>query len=264
MDRAEIAAVLRGLELHGLNVLVHASLASFGIAEGGAGTVCELLCEAVGPSGTIVMPAFTFRETLFGVAPAPVPFHADLPASGEIDAIAETFRRLPGVLRSTHPTHSFTARGPRAMQVLSTQRDNNTLGPVKKLNVMQGHVLLLGTSLRAATAIHLAEETGGRPFLGRGTASRINLAGFRERVVVEQIPGCSRAFDRLEERLAPAREASLPLVRGEARRFNLRRLVRLASAALVEDPHLFLCGDDACAGCAIKRLALEKPSARDQ
>ena len=159
------------------------------------------------------MPAFTYEETLVGESASPVPFHPDLPVSASVGLIAETFRRLPGVLRSNHPSHSFTAYGRQARAVLSTQRDNNPLGPIKKLNVMRGHVLLLGAALRSCTAIHLAEENSPVAYLGRSTAVRINAGGYEERVVLEHLPGCDRAFDRLEARLDPDQVLTAPLGR---------------------------------------------------
>jgi aminoglycoside N3'-acetyltransferase len=239
---------------------MHASLSSLGHVEGGARTVCETLVEAVGDGGTIVMPAFTYVETANGSTGAtgrrPVAFHQDLPVSREIGAIAEAFRHLPGVLRSSHPTHSFAAFGRQGREVLSTQRDNNPLGPLKKLNVVQGQVLLLGTLLVSATAIHLAEERAKVPYLGRRTAIRVNAAGYDERVVLENVPGCSAAFFKLEEVLDPAKVRSVPLARGAARKIPIRYLVNLAAAALEMDPSFFVCEQPECASCAAKREAL--------
>ena len=260
MTREELARLLEGLSLRGNHIVVHAALPSFG--DGDGRTVCVALVEAVGESGTVVMPAFTYAETLSGpptgvtatgAARRPVAFHQDLPVSREVGAIAEAFRHLPGVLRSSHPTHSFAAWGRQAREVLSTQRDNNPLGPLKKLNVMQGHVLLLGTTLQAATAIHLAEERLGLPYRNRRTAVRVNAAGYDERVVLENVPGCSEGFIRIEDHLDPAKVRSVPLPRGVARKIPIRHLVNLATKLLETDPQLFVCDDTACASCAGKR-----------
>ncbi|MFI5365455.1 MAG: AAC(3) family N-acetyltransferase [Candidatus Binatia bacterium] len=260
MTREELARLLEGLSLRGNHIVVHASLPSFG--DGDGRPVCVALVEAVGESGTVVMPAFTYAETLSGPptgvtatggARRPVAFHQDLPVSREVGAVAEAFRHLPGVLRSSHPTHSFAAWGRQAREVLSTQRDNNPLGPLKKLNVMQGHVLLLGTTLQAATAIHLAEERLGLPYRNRRTAVRVNAAGYDERVVLENVPGCSEGFIRIEDHLDPAKVRSVPLPRGVARKIPIRHLVNLATKLLETDPQLFICDDPACPSCAGKR-----------
>ncbi len=274
MTRDELARLFDGLGLRGTQAVVHASLSSFGQVDGGAATVCGALLDAAGDGGTLLMPAFTYAETLStteaaappaGSRPAdrPVAFHPDLAVSHEIGAVAEAFRHVPGVLRSSHPTHSFCAWGRQAREVLSTQRDNNPLGPLKKLNVVQGQVLLLGTSLQSATAIHLAEERVGAAYLSRRTAQRVNAAGYAERVVLENVPGCSAAFIRLEERLDPSKVRALPLARGAARKIPIRYLVQLATTLLERDPRAFICERPDCASCAAKREAMNSPISQD-
>ncbi len=262
MTRGELDRVLEGLGLRSNHLIAHASPSDLGHMDGGARAVCEALVDAVGDGGTVVMPAFTYAETLSdfsngGPRGRPLAFHQDLPVSREVGEIAEAFRHLPGVLRSSHPTHSFAAWGRQAREVLSTQRDNNPLGPLKKLNVMQGQVLLLGTSLQEATAVYLAEERVGAPYLrNRHTAVRVNAAGYDERVVVDNLPGCGAAFVRLEDRLDPTKVRSLPLAHGTARKIPIRYLVNLATAVLERDPLAFICERPGCASCAAKREAL--------
>ena len=263
MTRNELNRLFETLNLRGNHVIVHASLSSFGDVDGGANGVCTALVDAVGDGGTIVMPAFTCAETLSdptarrGVSPPrAVAYHPDLPVSADIGIIAETFRHFPGVLRSSHPTHSFTAWGRQARDVLSTQRDNNSLGPLKKLNVMQGHVLLLGVSSRDATAIHLAADRPGPLTLGRRIAVRVNAAGYDERVVLENIPGCSLAFGRLDEHLDPSKIRSAQLPHGTARKIPIRYVVQLATRLLDNDPTFFLCDSTHCPTCGPRRNTL--------
>lgn len=256
MTRDEIGRLLEGLNLRGNQVVVHASLSSFGRVDGGTSVLCAALLDAVGDGGTILIPAFTYAETLSGRTPGrPIAYHPDLPVSQEIGTVAEAFRHLPGVLRSSHPTHSFCAWGRQAREVLSTQRDNNPLGPLKKLNVVQGHVLLLGTSLQAATAIYLAEERVGAPSLTRRTALRVNAAGYAERVVLENVPGCNLGFAKLEPHLDPTKVRAVALPRGAARKIPIRYLVQLAAALLERDPHGLSCDRQTCDSCAAKREA---------
>ena len=274
MTREELRRLFESLGLRSNHLVVHTSLSSLGrVVDGGARTVCEALIDTVSDGGTIVMPAFTHTETVRDPVPNAavstlphgrlIAYHADLPVSRDLGVTAETFRHLPGVLRSNHPTHSFAAWGRQAREVLSTQRDNNPLGPLKKLNVMQGQVLLLGTGLNAAAAIYLAEERAAVPYLGRKTAVRINAGGYEERVVVENFPGCSSAFTRMEAHLDPAKIRTVALAGGTARKLPVRYLVNLASQLLEADPRIFVCDQPECASCAGKRDALVTPAPRD-
>jgi len=258
MNRNDLHHLFEQLALRGTHVIVHAALSSFGHIDGGPLTVCAALLDAVGDVGTVVMPAFTSAETWRASSSTsrPVTFHADLSVSKQTGVLAETFRRLPGVLRSNHPTHSFAAWGRHARDVLSTQRDNNPLGPLKKINMIQGNVLLLGTSLESAMILHVAEERFGVPYLSRGTAVRLNAAGYDERVVLHNLPGCAAAFSRLEDHLDPTKVKSVPLPNGKARKIAARYLVQLATAMLERDPQAFICDQPECSSCAGKRAAL--------
>lgn len=259
MTTDDLKETLRPLRLEGAHVVAHSALSAFGDVDGGPAALCQALMQLVGEHGTLLMPAFTYGETLLATGPLRRPYvayHLDLPVSAEIGAVAEAFRRLPGVVRSSHPTHSFAAWGRQAREVLSTQRDNNLLGPLKKLNLMQGHVLMLGTSLRSATVLHLAEERMEVPYLERRTAVRINTNGHDERVVLEKVPGCSTAFDRLEAAIDPGKVLATPLARGVGRKIPVRHLLSLASAALDREPAVFVCDRDDCESCARKRARL--------
>lgn len=260
MKTEEIIRLLRPLHLSGQDIVVHGSPAAFALPDEDALLICEALIESVGSRGTVLIPTFTHQETLLGEAPSPVPFYANLPASDENGVLGEAFRSLPGVVRSNHPSHSFAAHGHKAALVLSTQRDNNPLGPIKKLNVMRGHALLLATTLRSCTALHIAEEAAPPAFLARKTAMRINSAGYRERVVLEQVPGCSVAFDRLEDRLEPDQIVSAALPAGTARKLPIRYVVRLAATALANDASALICDNPDCASCNAKRAAIRDRS----
>lgn len=260
MKTEEIIRLLQPLHLTGQDVVVHGSPAVFGLADDAAVQVCEALIASVGSRGTLLLPTFTDRDTLLGDAASPVPFYPNLPVSDRNGVLGETFRRFPGVIRSNHPSHSFAAYGHKAELVLSTQRDNNPLGPIKKLNVMRGHALLLGVSLRSCTALHIAEEAAAPAFLARKTAMRINATGHRERVVLEQVPGCSLAFDRLEERLDPSQVVSAALPAGAVRKLPIRYVVRLAASALADDASALICGRLDCASCNAKRAAIRDRS----
>jgi aminoglycoside N3'-acetyltransferase len=260
MRTEEIIRLLQPLHLNGQDVVVHGSPAVFGLTDNAASLVCEALIESVGSRGTVLVPTFTHHDTLLGDAASPVPFYANLPVSDENGVFGEAFRRLPGVVRSNHPSHSFAAHGQKAALVLSTQRDNNPLGPIKKLNVMRGQALLLGVTLRFCTALHIAEEAAAPAFLARKTAMRINAAGHRERVVLEQVPGCSVAFDRLEDRLDPNQVVSTPLPAGTGRRIPIRYVVRLAATALADDASALICSRPDCVSCNAKRAAIRDRS----
>jgi aminoglycoside 3-N-acetyltransferase len=156
LGRADVRAGLDSLGLRtGDNVIVHSSLRSFGHVIGGADTIIDALLETVGRGGTVVMPTFTWgafhaaETVVFDVNGTP----------SESGKITETFRRRPGVLRSTHICHSVAAYGEHAHAVLGdgikSFGEGSTFDALSKLDA---HVLLLGVDFDSCTALHAAEE----------------------------------------------------------------------------------------------------------
>ena len=96
IDRGTIVAGLREVGVGEGDLLqVHSSLSSFGYVEGGAKCVVDALLEAVGPSGTVMVPTFNHgRADIFDVATTPS-------VNG---AVTEALRERPEARRSVHPT----------------------------------------------------------------------------------------------------------------------------------------------------------------
>ncbi len=159
------ADLVRGLRKLGLTagqaVLVHSSLSAFGYVIGGADAVIDALLETIGPSGTLVMPTFTWGEyhhrtgVLFDVGATPC----------ETGRIPETFRQRAGVVRSSHICHSMAASGAKAREVLGEDVSSFGKGSAfDHLYRMDAWNLLLGVGFSSCTALHSAEERVGVPY----------------------------------------------------------------------------------------------------
>ncbi len=162
----------------GLTVMVHASLSRVGRVRGGAGTVVEALTDVLEDSGTLAMPAASPAchdpsEWIPPIAPGPEldELRVTMPAFDRgttptaMGAIAETFRTLPGTLRSAHPTSSVCARGPLAETITRHHALEFSEGagtPFEVLYEIASHVLLLGVGFNRCTALHFAESRSTR------------------------------------------------------------------------------------------------------
>ena len=192
--RESLAADLRALGLAGGSVvIVHSSLGRLGWVAGGAMAVIQALGDAVGPDGTLVMPAHSgdwsdpakwqappvppeWIETIRATMPA---FEPALTPSRGMGRIAELFRTWPDVVRSDHPACSFTARGPLAERIVGAHALESPLGeqsPLARLYELDASILLLGVGFDTCTALHLAEQRAwpDRPLEHEGAAMLVD------------------------------------------------------------------------------------------
>ena len=177
---AAVAEQLRALGVReGGVLLVHTSFRAIRPVAGGPLGFIAALRDALGPAGTLVMPAWTGRRD--------EPFDpATTPASPDLGVVAETFRRSPGVRRSDHP-HAFAALGPRAAEITADPLPlppHIPASPVGRVHELDGQILLAGVGHDADTTLHLAELVAGVPYrlpkyrtvLQEGRPTRIDYA----------------------------------------------------------------------------------------
>jgi aminoglycoside 3-N-acetyltransferase len=182
-------------------LLVHASLRSLGPVEGGAETVIQALLEALGPHGTLLMPALSYMSV--GSAQ---PVFDVLRTPSCVGALPEYFRVRPGTLRSLHPTHSVCGLGSRAAELLSGHElDHTPCGehsPFSRLPGADGQILFLGCGLRPNTSMHAVEEHFEPPYLYSReqdfTMIRVDGSEIGMRAKKHSFAGWEQRYDRLE------------------------------------------------------------------
>jgi aminoglycoside 3-N-acetyltransferase len=199
--REEIAGDLlsAGLRPGGV-ALVHSSLRSMGRVPGGAETVVRGLLGALGPEGTLLMPALSYehcnaRRPVFDVLRTP----------SNVGAIPEHFRTRAGTVRSVCPTHSVCGVGPRAPWLLKDHHlDETPCGahsPFRRLRECDGQILFLGCGLRPNTSMHGIEEVADAPYLfGEMVTYRVVLPDGRETLMncrAHSFVGWAQRYDRL-------------------------------------------------------------------
>jgi aminoglycoside N3'-acetyltransferase len=241
MDRPQISREHLSEQLRSLGVepggvlLVHTSFRAVRPVEGGPLGLIEALRAALGPEGTLVMLSSTGNDD--------EPFDpATTPVAADLGVVADTFWRLPGVLRSNHP-FAFAAAGPHAAQITSDPLPlppHIARSPVGRVHDLDGQVLLLGVGHDANTTLHLAELLAGVPYrvpryctvVHDGRAVRIDYA---------ENDHCCEGFALLDDWL---REQGLQsegrVGHTHARLARARDLVRLAREHLADNPLVFL------------------------
>lgn len=163
------------------------------------------LLRAVGPEGTIVMPAQSANlsePANWGAPPVPASWHRTIretmPAydpgttpTRDMGKVAELFRTWPGALRSDHPSASFAARGPLAAEITGRHDLADPLGEGSPLGVLyrlDAKVLLIGVDFDRCTALHLAERRAW-PDRQRVTEGAPLMRDGRRQWVAFDVPG---------------------------------------------------------------------------
>lgn len=210
-----LASDLRTLGIEpGETLLVHSSLSALGYVVAGAPSVVDALRSAVTEDGTLVMPTFTSHytdPTVWSNPPVPDEWidrivesrpayrPAVTPTRG-MGAIPECFRTYPDVIRSAHPTYSFSAWGAKAEEIVADHDLAFGLGegsPLGRLYDRDARVCFLGTDHLTNSSLHLSEHRADIPIGTTHNRVPIEKNGQRTFVEYEELETDTDDFDAL-------------------------------------------------------------------
>lgn len=254
LTKTEVAAQLRALGVReGGVLLVHTSFRAVRPVEGGPEGLIDALLDVLGPRGTLVMPTMSDGESVFDPRTTP---------SVDMGIVAERFRQLRGVMRSTHPGGSFAATGPHAPAVCAPQPLEPPHGPESppgRVHALGGQVLLLGVDHSESTTIHVAEAIARVPYsvahpcvVGRRADGSLEVVGVRE------TDHCCTGFRKMNAWLrAEGAQREGAVGHAHAVLADAKDVVRVAVRALEADPFVFLCAPEAgCEECTTARASI--------
>ena len=240
-DRERVAQQLRDLGVERGGVLVvHTAFSKVAPLDGGPRTLIDALLDVLSPDGTLVMPSMSDDDD-HPFDPASTPCLA-------LGVVADTFRQMPGVLRSDNP-HAFAAIGPRAAEITAPHPIDVPHGidsPIGRVYELDGQVLLLGAGHDANTTIHLAENMAGVRYRIR---HHVTLA--TGRVEYDEIDHCCENFSLMDQWLDARRGF---VGNGEARLMRSRDVVAAALERLRRNEFVFLHVQGVCEECDTARL----------
>lgn len=246
LSKAEVTNQLWALGVKkGGVLLVHTSFRATRPIEKGPLGLIEALLDAIGPEGTLVMPSWTGNDE--------EPFDPrKTPASPDLGVVADTFWRLPGVLRSSH-CFAFAAAGPEATIITSDPLPlppHIPESPIGRVHDLDGQVLLLGVGHDADTMLHLAELIADVPYRVPRYCTVLQ-DGLPVRIGYEENDHCCVCFVLADKWLRERDIQSEGCVgHAHARLVRAQDLVEVALEHLADDPLLFLHSPgEGCAEC---------------
>lgn len=245
-SREQLVEQLRSLGVSaGRVLLVHTSYRAVRPVENGPAGLIDALREAVGRGGTLVMPSWTGDDD--------EPFDpGKTPAAADLGVVADTFWRLPGVIRSTH-CFAGAALGPAADYITQDPLPlppHIAESPVGRVHELDGQILLLGVGHDANTTIHLAELLAGVPYRAPKHCTIRDEQGRPVRVDYEENDHCCQRFALADAWLrARGVQREGKVGKADARLANARDVVDLVRENLSRDPLTFLHPQGECAEC---------------
>ena len=238
-----------GVECGGV-LIVHTAFSRVRHVRGGPQGLVEALDEVLGPEGTLVMPSMSDDDD--------EPFAVDATPCHGMGVVADTFWRLPGVLRSDSP-HAFAAIGPRAATITAphpVEVPHGLDSPVGRAWELDGQVLLLGVGHDANTMIHLAENLAGVPYC-QSKYAVVRRNGQPTRVDYDEVDHCCQRFALLDGWLDESGLQRRAMVGGAtARLARARDIVSVTMSRLRLNPIVFLHSPGDCEECDLSRTGM--------
>jgi aminoglycoside 3-N-acetyltransferase len=146
----------------GDTILVHSSLSKIGNVIRGGKTVIDTLIAHIGPEGNIAMPSYSYVDSMEKTSRTPEYVFDPLTSPSIVGKITEEFRKLPGVERSVHPTHSICVFGPKSTFIteghLAAKTNFGKDTPFHRIRELNGKIVGLGINLGPVTIYHTVED----------------------------------------------------------------------------------------------------------
>lgn len=225
--------------LPGDTVLMHSSMKAIR-TELSPEAFLQILIDYLGAEGTLLLPALSYHILGEG---APYRFDSrETPAC--IGLLPETFRKMPGVVRSGHPTHSVCAVGAKAQYLTQNHcMDNTPVGPNSPFRLLPGvggKILMLGNVLKCCTFMHGMEEIAGAPYCLNEHTDEYIVDGEKKQLYGHDFRGVEQRYDRIANILREPALRTGKIGAADCHLIDARALQRAATMMMAEDPYWFV------------------------
>ena len=161
-----------------------------------------------------------------------------------VGLLPRTFFRMPGVVRSLHPTHSVCALGADAVRLTKDHvLDETPVGPhapLMQLPACGGKLLFIGDILHACTFMHGVEERVGTDYVLTREKIRYIVDGAPRMLYGHDFRGWQQEYPRIRNILGPDALRCGSFGEAPCYLIDAAALLDAASRKLREDMHYFV------------------------
>ncbi len=224
-------------------VLMHSSMKSLGTTLTPTEFLRELI-DFLGEEGTLLLPALSYESIS---AKNPHFIANETPSC--VGILPQTFRQMPGVLRSVHPTHSVCAFGKLAREMTKDHSlDETPVGshsPLRKLVEVGGKILMVGVR-ESLTFMHGMEEIAGAPYCLEKQRTHYILTDMDGGTVEKDMFAhdfadiAEQRYERAEDLLAAPELMRGTIGKSDCLLYDAKALARVALDKMAENPYYFV------------------------
>lgn len=239
-------------------VIVHASFSpckAEGLTPEG---VISMLRDQLGPDGTLIMPSFTYS---YSKRPGGIPFDRETTPGCGMGILSETFRKTPGVIRSSNPTYSVLACGKHAYDVTDGAQINAGLSfgsSYEKALQLNTRILLLNVGNNRNSMLHYAEAASGVPYNDIphcASWGRTAITSSGEMELNGIFPACSVNFKRFDDVFV---REGIAVKLGNSYLIDAPAMVDYIIKQIRAVPDIMLCDNPKCEPCVNRRQRLRE------
>jgi aminoglycoside N3'-acetyltransferase len=252
----QIKEIVESIEPGSL-LIVHASFKASRDEGVSPEQMIQMLMERLTPEGTLMMPTFTYHYSGIGFPP-----YDPATSPGVLNGVlSETFRQMPGVLRSENPTYSVAAWGKHADLLARKALPWAGLGHKSSYEYAYQNgakILLFNVRNNRNSMLHYAEVAAGLPYndipFRECWGRRANtIKG--EMTLVEEFPACSEEFLKFDELFL---KEGIARQLGNSMLLDSVKMVDYVIKKMQETPDIMLCHHFSCEPCILRRRRLRE------
>lgn len=248
------------------HILVHSSFRNLKKAFPGTSikNFIENLQDILTPEGSLILPAFTY---CFKKINSEYEVYDRATAPAKTGAVADVFRTMPDVIRTSSPTHSFSLWGKASAEIGYTNLPISPLGNDSPLdwlaNKNNSFILMAGVNFTSFSFGHFIEVKAQVPWKDYSPWDYLNVlpigVSTNGETELIEVPGCAKSFVRFEDFLVRENIILKHMINGIVFYYiPVKNIVTHGFKFFAKNHDILLCPKGTCNACDARHLFMER------